>query len=490
MIKTYVVPRIGSPFPEMLGLPLISSVVDELGKSVQAPKPLIFSAVLSAISLALQGLVDVKKPKGGVSPCSLMLLCLADSGERKSTVDKIVLGSIKEVQSRMDREYSEQHDKWQAGLKVWKMKQRSIQRKIEKQAGLDEPTLELEEQYSVGFSQQPQRPKKFKMLYEDTTSEALFYGLYQDINTAGMITSEGGGVLRGAAFNDLSKQNSLWSGDPIHVSRISRESFTVEGARLTVSMMVQSSVFNKYMLDCGDQSRGSGLWARFLVCRPDSTQGQRLIRMGETSTHSSESFDSKLAALLSENISQMNSGKWNRNIVEFDDLAKESWVELFNFIEERMANGMFWEDMRDHASKLADNIARLAALFHCFEGGCIGGQISVNTLDAAVRVGFWYSSEFAKIFSRAGRVEADAVELERWLVERASKKGCATKRNDILRHGPNRLRSKPVLACVLSYLEERGVVAFEYTTKGCHINLYPLGKVRGVGVSAPLDRGW
>lgn len=41
------------------------------------------------------------------------------------------------------------------------------------------------------------------MLYDDSTSEALFCGLYENLSTAGIISSEGG--LKGRAFNDLPK---------------------------------------------------------------------------------------------------------------------------------------------------------------------------------------------------------------------------------------------------------------------------------------------
>ncbi len=464
-------PRIGAPFPIVQALPRINSIVDELQSTVQAPRPLIFSSVLSAISLVLQGLVDVQKPKGGVSPCSLMLLCIAESGERKSSVDRIVLGPVKDAQARMDRAYKYEYSQWKINREMWEMKRRAIQRKIERLAGRGETSLELEGQYTDWIAVEPKRPRQFKMLYEDTTSEALFYGLHQDTSTAGIITSEGGGVLRGAALSDLSKQNSLWSGDSIHVDRMSRESFTIEGARLTVSMMVQGEVFKKFMLSHGDQTRGSGLWARFLVCRPESTQGRRLINIDDSSINWNNSFTSRLAELLSENLSKVRRGSGNRQVLIFDEAAKARWVETFNFIEARMVEGEFWEGMKDHASKLADNIARVAALFHCFEVGGGSEKVSERALDAAIRVCFWYSGEFAKIFSKAGQVEDDARELLDWMERKEAENGCLFRKNYILKFGPNRLRRKSTLEEALHYLHDRWLVEFEYTVKGCYVKL-------------------
>ncbi|HCH7783181.1 Protein of unknown function [Pseudomonas aeruginosa] len=481
----YEVPRIGAPFPLMLGLPIINSTVDELESVIKAPRPLIFSAVLSAISLVLQGLVDVQKPKGGTSPCSLMLLSIADSGERKSTLDKIIFKTIRESQNRLSVEYEKEYANWQGDLKIWEMKQRAIQRKIEKLAGRGEDSTEFERNYIAGISQRPRQPKRLKVLYEDATSAALFFGLHKDTPTAGVITSEGGGVLSGSALNDLSKQNSIWSGDDIHVDRVSRDSFTVAGARLTVSMMVQSDVFKEYMLRRGEITRGSGLWARFLVCKPDSTQGERFDDGGDVSKRCVESFVNRLGDFYAENIIRAKNNDWERAVIEFDDRAKGDWINLCNFIESRVAEGEFWSGMRDHASKLADNISRLAVLFHCFEGGAVGGKISDKTLSAAVRVGIWYSGEFAKIFSRDGRMEEDGTLLLRWIEEKCRRHNSSSLlRNDIRRQCPNRLRSKQALDEVLLYLEGKGVVQNELYGGKCYVRLYPHGRVRSIGVLA------
>ncbi|WP_319749870.1 YfjI family protein [Pseudomonas aeruginosa] len=487
----YEVPRIGAPFPLVLGLPVINSAVDDLERVIKAPRPLIFSAVLSAISLVLQGLVDVRKPKGGTSPCSLMLLCIADSGERKSALDKAVFKVVRELQNRLGLEHEDACARWQADFKIWEVKQRVIQRKIEKLTAQGEDSTSRELEYIAGAAREPKRPRKFKILYEDTTSEALFIGLHKDTPTAGLITSEGGGVLSGRALNDLSKQNSLWSGDDIHVDRATRESFTVIGGRLTVSVMVQERLFKEYMLKRGEIARGSGLWARFLVCKPNSTQGQRFDDGSNIPTPCFDVFVERLGDLLSRNVIWAQGNDWERNVVEFDDFAKNSWIHFYNFIEERVAEGGFWSSMRDHASKLADNIARLAALFHCFEGGAVEGKISDQTLSAAIQVGIWFSGEFAKIFSKEGRVEAGGVLLLQWLEDKCLKNGSHLMlKNDIRRYGPNRLRPTGVLDEVLLYLESTGSVGLESHANKFYVSLYPRGKVRPIGWWAAFDRGF
>ena len=58
--------------------------------------------------------------------------------------------------------------------------------------------------------------------------------------------------------------------------------------------------------------------------------------------------------------------------------AKAAWVEYHDAIESELSSGGELYDVRDVASKSADNAARLAALFQMFEGA--GGAIGAGWL--------------------------------------------------------------------------------------------------------------
>ena len=59
-------------------------------------------------------------------------------------------------------------------------------------------------------------------------------------------------------------------------------------------------------------------------------------------------------------------------LLKFSPEAKTLWIEFYNTIESMLVSGNELYDVRDVASKSADNAARLAALFHVFKHG-IGG---------------------------------------------------------------------------------------------------------------------
>lgn len=56
--------------------------------------------------------------------------------------------------------------------------------------------------------------------------------------------------------------------------------------------------------------------------------------------------------------------------------AKTAWIAYHDAVEGELASGGELFDVRDVASKSADNATRLAALFHVFEGGL--GAISTD----------------------------------------------------------------------------------------------------------------
>lgn len=242
-------------YPCLSQFPLLDAAINEAQANIQAPRGLIQNAALTAISVVLQGLVDVRKPNGQVAPTSLMLLAIADSGERKSTVENVFLKPIRAFQAKQGEEVKESQSMWKVKYDTWMVRRNGVLKAITKKASKGLSADEEEKVLLALEKEAPAKPKEFKILYEDSTSEALFHGMYGNLPPAGLISSEGGGVLEGRAFNDLSKQNAIWSGDSITIDRKTAESFKLVGARLTVSLMVQESVFSKYMAHKGGVSR-------------------------------------------------------------------------------------------------------------------------------------------------------------------------------------------------------------------------------------------
>lgn len=135
--------------------------------------------------------------------------------------------------------------------------------------------------------------------------------------------------------------------------------------------------------------------------------------------------------------------------------AQDEWERIFNNIEYSIRPGGEFCEARDYASKVAENIARLAGIFHAFEG-YEGTKISVETLRSASNIVLWYANEFVSLFSPPDpllETIKDAYLLQDWLLKLfRSRNWQVVPKNFILQRGPNPLRNKARLDWALNCL--------------------------------------
>ena len=88
-------------------------------------------------------------------------------------------------------------------------------------------------------------------------------------------------------------------------------------------------------------------------------------------------FHRRIAAILDQPAPIDEDGALTPPMLTLTPEAKAAWVEYHDAIESELASGGELYDVRDVASKSADNAARLAALFQIFEHG-MGGAIGLD----------------------------------------------------------------------------------------------------------------
>ena len=119
--------------------------------------------------------------------------------------------------------------------------------------------------------------------------------------------------------------------------------------------------------------------------------------------------------------------------------AKAAWIKYHDAIEVMLASGGELYDVRDVASKSADNAARLAALFQVFEGA--GGTISTAAFESASRIAAWHLNESRRFLGELSLSAelADAARLDVWLTEDCRRKRThLVGKNDTRQRGPLR----------------------------------------------------
>jgi hypothetical protein len=77
----------------------LNEIFNDVMDMTQAPAPLIGSAMMAVMASVTQAQVDVEGLTGEATPCSLIVAVVADKGERKTTVTKILMKKIEEETS-------------------------------------------------------------------------------------------------------------------------------------------------------------------------------------------------------------------------------------------------------------------------------------------------------------------------------------------------------------------------------------------------------
>lgn len=436
----------GEPYPTEALPDTLRAAVEEVHAFVKSPMPMVIASALSALSLCIQQHVDVKRDEKLTGPTSLFLLTIADSGERKSTTDGFFVTAVRDYEARQAeiakpfiRLYLAEHGTWEA-------KKAGVKDKIRQLAKEGKPTAESENALRGLENDKPEPPRVPRILHEDITPEELARYLAKEWPSGGVVSAEGGivfgahGMGKDSVVRNLATLNKLWDGARIIIGRKTTESFTVSGARLTMALQVQEQTLREFFSKTGDLARGTGFLARFLISWPDSSQGSRKFASAPSHWPALARFNSKLSAFLDLAAPVDENGELRPVMMELSPEAKAMWVEFHDAIEEELSDGGELRQVRDVASKIADNAVRIAALFQAFERG-IAGHIEADYFDRASSIAAWYLSESRRFLSEFALPDdlAASMRLDAWLIERCrSKNTLEVSRRDARQFGPIR----------------------------------------------------
>jgi putative DNA primase/helicase len=413
------------PEPYPLGaLPdTIRAAVEEVGAFVKAPVPLIASSALAALSLAVQPHYDAKRAEKLQGPVGLFLLTIADSGERKTTCDGFFTQPIRDYEEAQAEAAKPALKDYQVQIEAWEAKRSGIKDQIRKLAKDSESTESMESALQELENDKPEKPRIPRLLYADATPEALAYGLATQWPSAGVVSAEAGivfgshGMGKDSVMRNLALLNQLWDGASLTIDRRSTESFAVRGARLTMALQVQEPTLRSFFDKTGPLARGTGFLARFLVSWPESTQGNRFYTDPPDDWPKLTAFHQKIAEILKINVLIDKAGALSPVPQTMKPDAKAAWEEFHNEIEIGLSSGGELYDVRDVASKSADNAVRLAVLFQIIEHG-LGGDVELDCFERAGMIVAWHLNEARRFFGELALPPelADATRLDTWLI--------------------------------------------------------------------------
>lgn len=412
-----------APYPLHALPPIIQNAISAYQQYGQQPLPLIACSALANVSLACQTLANVARDRMLVSPVSLYFLVVANSGERKSAADYAFSHAIREWQLNMRKQLEPEVKAAQTIHYAWKVEKEGLLSQIRRSALIGDNTEILRQMLVQMVENEPDVPLLPVLFFEDATQEALASHIAHGWPSASLWSDEGGIVMGGHGMQQnatkfIALLNRLWDGKAFIAHRKTSKSFTVANRRLTVSLMMQPLILEQMLAKNGGISRQSGFLARSLVAYPKSSMGARYYQEPPEALASLPEFHDRLLDCLNQSLALDKKGCHNLPTLTLSAQAKANWVSFFNRVETGLRNANQWLSIKDFASKSAENVARLAALFHLFGGK--EGDISAESLDHAAEVIHWHLLETKIILGDNPQTiqQQDAIKLLNWIKEK------------------------------------------------------------------------
>lgn len=365
----------------------IGKYVLAVSKSTQTPVDMAGTVALAILSVCLQGKFSVQGKADWIEPLNTYSLVIAMPSERKSAVQHMMLKPVNAYELQYNQRNAARVEGSKMRKRILEKRQKAVEDQVAK-GKADVEELEKIAQEVADFEEE--RP--LQLYVDDITTEKLVSVISDNHGRASLVSSEGGifDTLAGIYTRNVNIDVMLksYSGDPIRVDRIGRESECIMNPALTVLLMAQPNVVSAVL---GNTTfRGRGLTARFLYCMPVSKVGKRDFNSETVTDVVYRGYEQKIFNLLEDEYPDKP---------EVITLSPEAQKRLSDFAEEIEPKlSKEYEDMSDWVGKLVGNTLRIAGLL-CRAGTLRGHDfldeeeplvVDGKTMANAVRLGKYF----------------------------------------------------------------------------------------------------
>lgn len=449
------IPR-GEDYP-IAALGPLHAAVQAVHDMTQAPVGIAAQSALAVASLAVQGFADVET-LGGDAPCSLFCLTIAESGERKSTCDRLLLRGLREHEAQMAAGYREAFAEHEVAREIWTGKRKRL---LIEAAGIDKAKAAGAEADLRALGPEPRPPLLPNVTAQEPTFEGLLRLYQRGRPSLGLFSDEAGGFIGGHAMNadnrlkTIAGLSQLWNGDTVNRIRSGDGASDYPGRRLAMHLMAQPVAARPLMAD--PQASGQGFLARFLMTEPPSTIGTRTRRGHDPASAAAvASFTARLAQVLATPMPTAdNPQELAPRRLPLSAPARELLWRFYEAVEKAQAPGGPLEHVRAHASKAAEQAARIAGVLTLWPD-LDAPEVTPQAMGWGVTLAQFYLGE-ARRLVEAGMVSEETARAERlrqWLLQSWPHEDVLP--SEILKHGPNAMRERRALDGPLSMLVKAG----------------------------------
>ena len=384
------------PFPADALPDDIADYVRAVAESTQTPVDMAGTAALAAVAVCLQGKYKIRGKADWVEPLNGYFIVINPPSERKSAVEHSIVKPLDAYEKQYNIQNAGAVEASKMRKHILEKRQKAIEDKVSKgNAEMEE--LDRIAQEVADFEE----VRPLQLYVDDITTEKLVSVMSANKGRAALVSSEGGifDTLAGIYTKNVNIDVMLkgYSGDPIRVDRIGRESENIMDPALTILLMAQPNVLSEVMRNT--TFRGRGLTARFLYSMPTSFVGTRDFRSRPVSDECYRRYEQKIVNLLEDEYTR------TAEIITLSEEATELLAAFAAELEPRLAGDL--AEMSDWAGKLVGNVLRIAGLLcragvfrsHDFLDDSDPLVVDGQKMENAIRLGKYYLNHAQAIYS-------------------------------------------------------------------------------------------
>jgi|TARA_R110001592_G_scaffold229914_1_gene486594 hypothetical protein len=346
-----------APYPVNALPPLLQEAALAIAHHVQAPQALAGQCVIGAAAYLAQTRVNAShhlRPEG--MPCSLFMLTLANSGDRKSECRRLAFKEIDEHQRDARNLYRQQCDEILAQADRLKGKKRE-------EFLADNPL-----------------PTDPRTQYSDATFEPIAGDMIRGASAACWDTDEGGQLFGGASLKADTRASTIGGLIKAFDNGIferTRSRGNVEGSgfaynrRLSILLLAQPVTIAEALSD--PLLREQGFLPRFLFSSAETLAGTRFLTPEKMHTKSYgdprlQRFWERCQVILkSPTYIVEETGEVLPPPIQLTEQATEVWLDFYNETEQEQGKLGEFCSLRAFAGRAGELARRVAAVFACFE---------------------------------------------------------------------------------------------------------------------------
>jgi hypothetical protein len=181
----------------------LQPAVETIKHRTQTPDAMIAGSVLAAAGFCIAPHYDVEIPKVGTKPLNIAVLTIAQSGERKTTVDLLATASLRNAEKKLAAKYGDE-------IALFKREKEAFEHaKTEAKKAAKKSRAAVAEALA-GVGTEPKPPAAPILMAEESTIEGLILALIDRPNVS-LFSAEAGMLLGGHGFTPETAMRTMTS---------------------------------------------------------------------------------------------------------------------------------------------------------------------------------------------------------------------------------------------------------------------------------------